>query len=244
MQVAPGIHRLGDGTVNAYLLEEAGSVTVIDAAMPGYWSYLPAELAAMGRSIEDIRAVVLTHGHTDHIGFAERLRTERHVPVSVHELDRALALGREKNPAGLGKARIGPVLGFLLLGLRRGGLRPTFLTEVSTYGDGATLDVPGSPRVVLVPGHSPGSAALHVTSQDAMFIGDAIATYSVTTGRRGPQIAPFTQDPAEAVRSLDRLAGLEAGLVLPGHGEPWTGGLPEATRLARSDAQPAATGRA
>ena len=234
MQIAPGIHRLGDGTVNAYLLEEAGSVTVIDAAMPGYWSDLPGELAAMGRSLADIRAVVLTHGHTDHIGFAERLRTEHGVPVSVHELDEGLALGREKNPAGLGKARIGPLLRFLLLGLRKGGLRPTFLTEVSTYGDGATLDVPGSPRVILVPGHSPGCAALLVASQDALFIGDAIATYSVTTGEKGPQIAPFSQDPAQALRSLERLDGVEAGLVLPGHGEPWTNGVGEALRSVRA----------
>ena len=242
MQIAPGIHRLGDGVVNAYLLEEAGSVTVIDAAMPGYWADLPGELAAMGRSIEDIRAVLLTHGHTDHIGFAERLRSERRVTVSVHELDRALALGTARNPAGLGKARIGPLVGFLLLGLRKGGLRPTFLKEVATFGDGATLDVPGAPRVVLVPGHSPGSAALHVASRDALFIGDAIATYSVTTGQRGPQIAPFTQDPAEALRSLDRLAGVEAGLVLPGHGEPWRGGVAEALRLARAGTQAAVAG--
>jgi glyoxylase-like metal-dependent hydrolase (beta-lactamase superfamily II) len=238
MQIAPGIHRLGDGTVNAYLLEEAGSVTVIDAAMPGYWNDLPSELAAMGRSLDDIRAVVLTHGHTDHIGFAERLRSDRRVPVSVHELDRPLALGTARNPAGLGKARIGPLLSFLLLGLGKGGLRPTFLKVVSTFGDGATLDVPGAPRVVLVPGHSPGSAALHVATRDALFIGDAIATYSVTTGQRGPQIAPFTQDAAEAVRSLDRLADVDAGLVLPGHGEPWRGGVPEALRLARAAAQP------
>jgi glyoxylase-like metal-dependent hydrolase (beta-lactamase superfamily II) len=236
MQIAPGIHRLGDGAVNAYLLEEAGSVTVIDAAMPGYWNDLPAELAAMGRSLADIRAVVLTHGHTDHIGFAERLRQERKIPVSVHELDEGLALGRERNPSGLGRARIGPVLRFLLLGLRKGGLRPTFLTQVATYGDGATLDVPGSPRVTLVPGHSPGSAVLHVAQKDALFIGVAIATYSVTTGQRGPQIAPFSQDPEEAVRSLDRLAGIEAGIVLPGHGEPWTGGLAEAVRRARAGA--------
>jgi glyoxylase-like metal-dependent hydrolase (beta-lactamase superfamily II) len=230
MQLAPGIHRIGDGTVNAYLLEEAGSVTVIDAGMPGNWSDLANELVGIGRSFADIRALVLTHGHTDHIGFAERLRRERNVPVSVNELDEALALGREKNTSAAGRISLGPLLRFLFLGLRKGGLRPIYLTEVSTYGDGATLDVPGSPHVTLVPGHSPGSAVLQVPTRDALFIGDAIATYSVTTGRRGPQIAPFTQDRPRAVESLDRLAGIESALVLPGHGEPWTGGVAEAVR--------------
>jgi glyoxylase-like metal-dependent hydrolase (beta-lactamase superfamily II) len=235
MQLGPGIRRIGDGTVNAYLLEEAGAVTVIDAGMPGSWSDLLAELGAMGRSLADIQALVLTHGHTDHIGFAERLRRERHVPVSVGELDEALALGRERNTAAAGRISLGPLLRFLFLGLRKGGLRPIFLTEVSTYGDGATLDVPGSPRVTLVPGHSPGSAVLHVPALDALFIGDAIATYSVSSGERGPQIAPFTQDRRAAVESLDRLAPIEAGLVLPGHGEPWTGGVAEAVRLAKTN---------
>jgi glyoxylase-like metal-dependent hydrolase (beta-lactamase superfamily II) len=234
MQIAPGIHRLGDGTVNAYLIEEAGEISIIDAGMPGNWNDLSAELSAMGGTFGDIRALVLTHGHTDHIGFAERLRRERNVPVSVNELDEALALGREKNPAGAGRVSVGPLLRFLYLGLRKGGLRPTYLTHVSTYGDGATLDIPGSPHVTLVPGHSPGSAVLHVPARDTLFIGDAIATYSVTTGERGPQIAPFTQDRARALESLDRLEGIEAGLVLPGHGEPWTDGVAEAVRRARA----------
>jgi glyoxylase-like metal-dependent hydrolase (beta-lactamase superfamily II) len=105
---------------------------------------------------------------------------------------------------------------------------------VSTFGDGATLDVPGSPRVILVPGHTPGSAVLHVPDRDALLVGDAFATYAVTNGSVGPMIAPFTADPAEAVASLDRLDGLEAAWLLPGHGEPWTGGVGEAVRRVRA----------
>lgn len=74
MQIRDGVWRIGTGVINAYLIEEAGSVTLIDAGVPGYWGALPAELDAMGRSLRDVRALVLTHGHTDHIGFAERLR--------------------------------------------------------------------------------------------------------------------------------------------------------------------------
>ena len=96
MKIAPGIHRIGDRSiVNSYLLEDAGEVTIIDAGVPGYYRDIPGELALMGRTVADVRALVLTHGHTDHIGFAERLRQQ--VPVSVHEADAALARGEVPN---------------------------------------------------------------------------------------------------------------------------------------------------
>jgi glyoxylase-like metal-dependent hydrolase (beta-lactamase superfamily II) len=96
------------------------------------------------------------------------------------------------------------------------------------------MDVPGSPRVTLVPGHTPGSAALELPGLDALFVGDAFATYSVTDGGRGPRIAPFTADRKQAVESLSRLEDVQAGLVLPGHGQPWTGGMNEAVRQLRA----------
>ncbi|HEY8800522.1 MAG TPA: MBL fold metallo-hydrolase [Candidatus Limnocylindrales bacterium] len=235
MKIAEGIHRLGDALVNSYLLGEGSEVTIIDAAMPGYWSDLPAELAAMGRMLDDVKAVVLTHGHTDHIGFAERARRERGVPVQVHELDAALARGEVPNPArGAGPIRPIPLLRFLLLSVMKGALRTPRLSEVATFGDGATLDVPGAPRVILLPGHTPGSAALHVPGRRALFIGDAMATVAVTNGTTGPMVTPFSADPAQAVASLSRLDGLEADWVLPGHGLPWTGGVGEAVRIVRA----------
>ena len=237
MQLGPRIHRVGpDSVVNSYLVEESGEITIIDAGAPGLWKLLPAELAAMGRSLEDVRAIVLTHGHTDHVGYAERARRERGWPVLVHEADEALAKRQVPNPARQGPTRIGPLVGFLWWGLRRGLLRVPALMEVATFGDGATLDLPGAPRVILVPGHTPGSAALHLPGHDALFVGDAMATYAVTTGEHGPRIAPFTADRALALASLARLEPLDARLVLPGHGDPFGGGAAEAVRLARAAA--------
>jgi glyoxylase-like metal-dependent hydrolase (beta-lactamase superfamily II) len=243
MQIAPSLHRIGNGSVNAYLVEEAGLVTIVDAGVSGYWSDLPGELAAMGRSIDDVRALVLTHGHSDHIGFAERARTERGIPVTIHKLDAALARGEVPNPAkGGGPIRPLPLLRFMLLGIRKGALRTKNLGAVGTFGDGATLDVPGAPRVVLVPGHTPGSAALVVEARSVVFVGDAFATVAVTNGATGPMIAPFSADPAQALASLDRLRGVDAALALPGHGQPWTGGLDEAVRRIQA-AGPDAMGR-
>jgi glyoxylase-like metal-dependent hydrolase (beta-lactamase superfamily II) len=241
MKITTGVHRIGSGLINAYLVAENGEVTIIDAGLPGYWGELPAELAAMGRSLADVRALVLTHGHTDHIGFAERARQELKVPVSVHEIDAALARGEIPNGAGpTGKTRIGPLLRFLALTMSKGGLRTKHLAEVSTFGDGATLDVPGSPRVILVPGHTPGSAALHVPSLDALFVGDALATVSVASGVTGPMIAPFSADRSLAIASLARLDDIEAAWLLPGHGLAWTGGVDAALRKIRDDAAVAA----
>jgi glyoxylase-like metal-dependent hydrolase (beta-lactamase superfamily II) len=226
MEIAPRIHRIGDqGIVNSYLVEESGAVTIVDAGLAGLYRDLPKELASMGRSIDDVRALVLTHGHSDHIGYAERLRTERHVPVSVHEDDAALARGEVPNPAkGTGKTKLAPFVGFFWYSLLHGGLRTKHLGAVSTFGDGATLDVPGAPRVILTPGHTPGSAVLH------------FATYAVTSGERGPRVAPFTADAAQAVSSLARIEGLEASILLPGHGDPFTGSPAEAAKLVRERA--------
>ena len=94
--------------------------------------------------------------------------------------------------------------------------------------------------MIALPGHTPGSAALHLASRDTLFVGDALATYAVTTGAEGPMIAPFSADPATALASLARLDGVEAGLVLPGHGQPWTGGVADAVRLIRTGAAAAA----
>lgn len=234
MKVSDGIHRIGNGTINAYLIEEGSEVTVIDAGVPGLWGELVRTLAALGRAPEDVRAIFLTHGHPDHIGYAERLRRLSKAPARIHELDAALARGEVPNPASARVPyRLRPILSFAVYALRhRYGLGP-HLGEVVTFGDGATLDVPGSPRVIHLPGHTPGSAALLVSERGALFLGDSLVTRSVATGQLGPQIGPFNADRGQALASLARLEGVEADLVLAGHGEPWTGGVQAAIAIAR-----------
>lgn len=163
---------------------------------------------------------MLTHGDSDRLGFAERLRRERGVPVYVHAADAARARGETTSKPIRGAMRLGSMLRFLAYAITKRGLRTAHLTSVMEIADGEVLDVPGGPRIIGLPGHSPGSIAIHVPSVDAVFVGDALTTRHVLTGELGPQPAPSTDEPAQALESLERLRATSATWMLPGHGVP------------------------
>ena len=238
MKIAEGLHRIGSDIVNSYLVVDAGGVTIIDAGLPRYWKLLNNELAQLGLTLDDVRALILTHGDSDHIGFAARLSREKGIPAYLHPADDDRAhLKVKKSSTGWGPIKVGPLAGFLWYSAGKGGLRVPPAGELRPVEDGQVLDVPGSPRIIHVPGHTPGSVAVHVPAVDALFLGDTMTTRNVLTGVTGPKPAPFTLEPRQAVASLEHLDAVDATWVLPGHGPAWDGGVSEAVRLIRDAAE-------
>ena len=225
MELRPHLHRIGNDIVAAYLVDTAEGITVIDAGLPGHWHDLRAELKSMGRSLAEIKGVILTHGDSDHVGFAERLRREHGVPVYVGSSDASRAKGGPKPANAKQSMKLSAALGFFAYTIRKNGLRATYLKEVVEVHDRETLDLPGAPQIIGLPGHSEGSIAIYMPVVDAVFVGDGLTTRHVLTGQTGPQRAPFTDEPDQALRSLRALLPTNATWVLPGHGAPWSGGV-------------------
>ena len=239
VEVAEGVHRLTNGVANFYLIEESGKLVLVDAGAPKDWAIFTQAVQGLGKVAGDLDGVLLTHAHTDHTGFAERARTTTGARVWIHEHDVAGARTGEVGP------RDGKTSNYLLraafwrtalvLG-SRGGAKIVPIREVSGFSDGEVLDVPGSPRVVHAPGHTDGSAAILLEKRGVLFTGDVLCTHNAYTGRVGPQVMPsgLNASTPQAIESLANLDGIEAGVLLPGHGDAWTGGVREAVRLARA----------
>jgi glyoxylase-like metal-dependent hydrolase (beta-lactamase superfamily II) len=238
-EVGEGIYRLGAKLVSWYLVHRGGRFTVIDAGTPNQYEQLPKALGELGKSVAHVEAVVLTHGHGDHLGSSVRIKHESDATVHVHLGDEQLAIGRDSQKAEQHYLRHlwRPFAwrSFLFF-VAAGATKAVPHVEVSTFGHGEILDVPGSLRVIHTPGHTDGSACLLLEDGSAVFTGDALVTLDIATGDTGPRVMPaaFNRDSARAVESLSVLAGANADVVLPGHGEPWRGSLGEAIAAART----------
>jgi glyoxylase-like metal-dependent hydrolase (beta-lactamase superfamily II) len=237
-KIADGVYRLGSSRVNFYLVEDAGTMTLVDTGFPGYASQVTPALQQLGWKPSDVKAIVLTHTHSDHIGGAAALAHETGAPILVHRGEAGIATGASKpvNPKGLLSNIWRPrMLSFLGHAIANKGAARITVPEVTPFESDEVLDEPGKLRVVYTPGHSAAHSALLLEDRRILFCGDAMATLAMNTGKTGPMVHPFNEDRNEAIRSLDILEKIDADLLLPGHGEPWRG-LADAVVQARRDA--------
>lgn len=238
-KVAPGVWRAGSRYVNWYIVDGgAAGLTVVDAGLPGYARQLDGVLARLGRKRSDVRAVVLTHGHIDHVGMARAL-SEAGAAVHLHPEDAELAADPRRNETErpLRSYLCWPAtLAFVVHAVTHGAARPPGMPMSVPLVHGDVADVPGRPVTTHVPGHTDGSCILEFRDHGVAFVGDLLCTVSPVTGRPAcPQLQTrgSNRNSAQALASLDRLEAIRAQVVLPGHGGPWRDGVAAAVTSAR-----------
>jgi glyoxylase-like metal-dependent hydrolase (beta-lactamase superfamily II) len=213
-QILPGLYNFtGLLMGRVYLIEDPDGLTLVDAGIAQTGAKILSQIQAMGRSPKDVKRILITHAHADHVGALPLLKRETGAKVICSAIEQ---------PVVEGKARVVPpppeaVSGLAALMRPKQGMIFEPVSVERALQDGDTLpEVMGGLTALMMPGHSPGHMAFWQPGQRLIFCGDVIMRLPYLR----PPFAPFTTDLAEAKRSIRRLVDLEPAIVCFGHGNP------------------------
>lgn len=230
VEVAPDVACLRVGIVNVAFIghPDAGDRgwVLVDAGLPG--SAEKIRSTAARRFGPDARpaAILLTHGHFDHVGGLEELARDWQVPVWAHRAEMPYLDGHRAYPPP--NPRAGGMMAALSPRFPRGPF--DFRPHLHDLPPDGALPVEGW-RWIATPGHSAGHVSFFRDADRLLIAGDAVistrqedlsAVLRQKTELHGPP-AYFTPDWLEAAESIQRLAALRPAVILPGHGRPVAG---------------------
>ncbi|MEU3842494.1 MBL fold metallo-hydrolase [Streptomyces sp. NPDC028635] len=237
-QVADGTYLVHGSNTNWVILKDGDAVTLVDTGYPGDRQLVLDSLAQVGSAPQAVAAVLITHAHNDHLGSAEYLRAAHGTPVYLHEAEVPHARRDFLQQVTVGEVlrnawRPG-VLPWMVHALRSGGTEQHPVTAPAAFPGTGALDLPGRPVPVHTPGHTDGHCVFHLPGTGVLISGDALVSGHPTSRATGPQLLPdmFHHERAEAVASLEIIKGLEADVLLPGHGPVLRGGMAAAAQQA------------
>ncbi|MGB3769506.1 MAG: MBL fold metallo-hydrolase [Rhodococcus sp. (in: high G+C Gram-positive bacteria)] len=246
--VADGVHVAYGPDVNWTMLVDGSDVTLIDSGYPRYVGAVVESLGRIGRRPEDVRAILLTHAHIDHIGGAAHFAATYGTPVLTSDTEARHARREyleQASPVDVARNiyRRG-ALAWTVRITRAGGTDSGAVADADGFDSvvgavpGGALDLPGGPVPVDTSGHTSGHTAYSVPAAGAVLSGDALITGHALSDRDGPQMLPplFSHDRQRELGALDAIAALDADVLIPGHGGVHRGSVADAVRRVREGA--------
>jgi glyoxylase-like metal-dependent hydrolase (beta-lactamase superfamily II) len=234
--VIDSLHFVQGDLVNWAVATGSDGIALFDAGLPGDRDDVLASLSALGYGVGDVRAIVLTHAHVDHLGSAIWFAKVHGTQVFCHPdevghakreyLEQASPLDVAANIWRPGWAP------WTVRLLRKGGMIRDGIPGAQPLTSDVAHTLPGQPVPIPTPGHTGGHCSFIV--EGVLVSGDALVTGHAVSRRKGPQLLPsvFNHDEDRCRRSLDALALLDTDVLLPGHGPLWRGPIREAVEEA------------
>jgi glyoxylase-like metal-dependent hydrolase (beta-lactamase superfamily II) len=213
-----GVHMVrGVMSVPLLLVDPEGAV-LIDTGFPGDAPRIRHRMEKLRLGPENLRAILLTHGHIDHAGCAATIKTWSGAPLYAHPLDQPHIDGTFPYT---GMARV-------CGGLERAGRAVTGYERTSIdvpLAEGDLLPFWGGLRVIHLPGHTVGHCGFYSERHGVLFSGDLWVRFMMRT-----QVSPriFTDAPGLVWPSMRKARAIGARWIIPGHFD-----FPDATRLRR-----------
>jgi glyoxylase-like metal-dependent hydrolase (beta-lactamase superfamily II) len=234
--VTEHVHLAQGGAVNWTLVTDERGVMLIDAGYPGDRDNVLDSLSQLGYQPGDVRAILLTHAHIDHLGSAIWFAKTHGTPVYCHadEVGHAKREYLEQaSPIDVAMNLWRPRWALWTAHLvRDGGLSREGIPTAQPLTAEVAASLPGNPTAVPTPGHTGGHCSYVVDS--VLISGDALVTGHPLLSQNGPQLLPelFSHDQDGCIRSLAALALLDTEILVPGHGDLWRGPIHEAAQRA------------
>jgi glyoxylase-like metal-dependent hydrolase (beta-lactamase superfamily II) len=169
-RVIKGVHVIAMGMANAFLIESDDGLTLIDAGYPRKEAAVFEAVCALGRSPNQLKHLIFTHAHPDHIGSAAHIVRETGARTYMHPLDIPVAeTGGPFRPLKAAPGALRRVLCKLLYHPNE-PLEPVAINQPLTAGE--VLPIAGGIEIIHTPGHCAGQVALLWRPGRMLFTGD------------------------------------------------------------------------